>query len=216
MESVTDNLPGTMDQEGKCVDFYFDFISPFGFFASLQIDALAARHGYSVRWHSMLIGVSVLKVMGMRPLLEIPLKGPYTIRDAQRHARKQGIPLGRKIDDPLVDPRPAGKAFKWMQKHAPRYSKAFAQGIFHAYWIDGQDISELPVLSGILSDVYPALESGLDELQGNEAAALLRQSVDASLARGVFGSPFFLVGDEPFFGVEKLGQLEEWLSAGGW
>ncbi len=199
-----------------CVDFYFDFISPFGFFASLQIDALAARHGYGVRWHSMLIGVSVLKVMGMKPLLETPLKGPYTVRDAQRHARKLGLQLGRKVDDPLADPRPAGKAFHWMQQHEPRISKAFAQGVFHAYWMDGKDISQAQVLTEVLADLCPARSGDIAAMQGEEAAALLRQSVDASLARGVFGSPFFLVGDEPFFGVEKLGQLDEWLAGGGW
>ena len=199
-----------------CVDFYFDFISPFGFFASLQIDALAARHGYGVRWHSMLIGVSVLKVMGMKPLLETPLKGPYTVRDAQRHARKLGLQLGRKVDDPLADPRPAGKAFHWMQQHEPCISKAFAQGVFHAYWMDGKDISQAQVLTEVLADLCPARSGDIAAMQGEEAAALLRQSVDASLARGVFGSPFFLVGDEPFFGVEKLGQLDEWLAGGGW
>jgi 2-hydroxychromene-2-carboxylate isomerase len=198
------------------VDFYFDFISPFGFFASLQIDDLAARHGYAVRWHSMLIGVSVLKVMGMKPLLETPLKGPYTIQDAQRHARKLGLQLGRQVDDPLVDPRPAGKAFNWMRKHEPLRSKAFAQGVFQAYWMQGKDIAQVQVLSDVLSAVCPERGIAMDALQGEEAAALLRQSVDASLARGVFGSPFFLVGDEPFFGVEKLGQLEEWLASGGW
>lgn len=208
--------PVTAESGEKCVDFYFDFISPFGFFASLQIDALAARHGYAVRWHSMLIGVSVLKVMGMKPLLDTPLKGPYTIRDAERHARKLGLQLGRMVDDPLVDPRPAGKAFNWMQKHAPQYSLAFAQGVFHAYWMQGKDISQPQVLTGVLAELCPALVSRVEELQGEEASALLRQSVDASLARGVFGSPFFLVGEEPFFGVEKLGQLDEWLGNGGW
>jgi 2-hydroxychromene-2-carboxylate isomerase len=118
----------TADKVEKCVDFYFDFISPFGFFASLQIGALAARYGYSVRWHSMLIGVSVLKVMGMKPFLKIPLKGPHTIRDAQRYARKQAITFGRKIDDPLVDPRPAGKAFNWMQKQRLGTAKHLRKG----------------------------------------------------------------------------------------
>jgi 2-hydroxychromene-2-carboxylate isomerase len=208
--------PVTADVGEKCVDFYFDFISPFGFFASLQIDALAARHGYAVRWRSMLIGVSVLKVMGMKPLLETPLKGPYTVRDADRHSRKLGLQLGRKVDDPLVDPRPAGKAFNWMQKHEPLRSKAFAQGVFHAYWMQGKDIAHAQVLSDVLADVCPDRAGDIAAMQGEEAAALLRQSVDASLARGVFGSPFFLVGDEPFFGVEKLGQLDEWLGSGGW
>jgi 2-hydroxychromene-2-carboxylate isomerase len=57
--------------------FYFDFISPFGYFASLRIEALAARHGRLVEWHAMLLGVSVMKVMGLKPLLDTPVKGDY-------------------------------------------------------------------------------------------------------------------------------------------
>ena len=48
--------------------FYFDFISPFGYFAALRIDALAARYGREVEWRPMLLGVTVLKVMGLKPL----------------------------------------------------------------------------------------------------------------------------------------------------
>jgi 2-hydroxychromene-2-carboxylate isomerase len=49
-----------------------------------------------------------------------------------------------------------------------------------------------------------------------EADRLLRAAVDRSLALGVFGSPFFIVDSEPFFGLEKMELVEEWLSSGGW
>jgi 2-hydroxychromene-2-carboxylate isomerase len=78
------------------IDFYFDFISPYGYFASLQIEQLAAKHGRSLRWHSMLLGVSVLKVMGLKPLLETPLKGDYVRRDMPRQARRLGLALARR------------------------------------------------------------------------------------------------------------------------
>ena len=65
------------------VEFFFDFISPFGYLASLRVDALAAAHGHATRWQSMLLGVSVLKVMGLKPLRETPLKGAYLQRDLQ-------------------------------------------------------------------------------------------------------------------------------------
>jgi 2-hydroxychromene-2-carboxylate isomerase len=49
-----------------------------------------------------------------------------------------------------------------------------------------------------------------------EASALLRAAVEASLARGVFGSPFVIVDSEPFWGVETFRLLEDWLASGGW
>jgi 2-hydroxychromene-2-carboxylate isomerase len=207
---------GPLNTGERMLDFYFDFISPFGFFASLSIDALAARHGYGVRWHSMLIGVSVVKVMGMKPLLETPLKGPYILNDGNRYARQHNIVLGRKIDDPMVDPRPAGKAYNWIAHHFPDRGREFAQRLLGAYWQQGLDISQLGPIQAVLIDMGLGTLEVTSGIAGEEASTLLRKNVEDSLARGVFGSPFFLVGEEPFFGLEKMELLEEWLATGGW
>lgn len=53
-------------------------------------------------------------------------------------------------------------------------------------------------------------------VEAKDAAALLRGEVDRAVSRGVFGSPFFLVDDEPFFGVDKLELIDLWLARGGW
>lgn len=210
---ITNERPTSKE---NVIDFYFDFISPFGYFASLKIDELASRYGCTVRWNSMLIGISVLKVMGMKPLLETPLKGPYIVRDAQRYARQHRIQLGRALEGPIVNPRPAGMAFNWLKRHRPDLSKSFAQHIFTAYWLAGRDISKADVLADVLLEVDANRLLSIDDLSCDEAAALLKESVNNSLERGVFGSPFFIAGDEPFFGVEKLGLLEQWLATGGW
>ena len=76
------------------IDFYFDFLSSYGYFASLRIEALAARHGREVRWHSMLLGVAVMKTMGLKPLLETPLKSDYVLRDVARYMRRHGLTRG--------------------------------------------------------------------------------------------------------------------------
>lgn len=200
----------------RAIDFYFDFISPFGFFASLRIDDLAAKYGRSADWHSILIGVSVVKVMGMKPLLETPLKGPYIERDARRYARRHGIELARNVSAPPVDPRPAGRAFHWLKQHQPDAARPFAQRAFAAYWLQDRDISAAPVLAEILSEIGLREPQIADGIASDEAGRLLRSNVEASLARGVFGSPFFIVDGEPFFGVEKMELLEDWLASGGW
>ena len=200
----------------RAIDFYFDFISPFGFFASLRIDDLAAKYGLSANWHSMLIGVSVVKVMGMKPLLDVPLKGPYIARDARRYARRHGIALARDPGAAPVDPRPAGRAFNWLRQHHPDAARPFAQHAFAAYWLQGRDISMPAILADILREMGLARPEIVEGIASEEAGQLLRSNVEASLARGVFGSPFFIVGDEPFFGVEKMELLEDWLARGGW
>ena len=80
-----------MSDDKPPIEFWFDFISPFGWFASLRIDDLAAKHGRTVEWRSMLLGVSVMKVMGLKPLLDTPMKGDYVRRDAARYARRHGL-----------------------------------------------------------------------------------------------------------------------------
>lgn len=200
--------------------FYFDFISPFGYYASLRIDALAARHGRTVQWHPMLLGVSVMKVMGLKPLLDTPLKGPYTARDVRRYARLHGVTLGRAPDAPMMSPLTAGRAFAWAQRHHPDAAKSMAQAMLHAYWHDGADLSQPGALLTIrlpsqLSATVSAAELAA-AAQTAEAAQLLRDEVDASLKAGVFGSPTFIVDGEMFWGVDKLEQVELWLARGGW
>jgi 2-hydroxychromene-2-carboxylate isomerase len=200
----------------RAIDFYFDFISPFGYFASLRIDELAAKYGRSADWHSMLIGVSVVKVMGMKPLLDVPLKGPYIGHDARRYARRHGIALARDPGTAPVDPRPAGRAFNWLLQHRPDAARPFAQRVFAAYWLQGRDISLPEVVAESARDTGLAGAQIDEGIASEEAGRLLRGNVEASRARGVFGSPFFIVGDEPFFGVEKMELLEDWLASGGW
>ena len=200
--------------------FYFDFISPFGYFASLRIDALAARHGRSVQWHPMLLGVSVMKVMGLKPLLDTPLKGPYTAHDVRRHARLHGITLGRALEAPMMNPLTAGRAFAWARRHHPDAAKALAQAMLHAYWVDGVDLSDPAALLAIAlpADVSATFSAAalVAATQSAGAAQLLRDEVDASLKAGVFGSPTVVVDGELFWGVDKLEQVERWLATSGW
>jgi 2-hydroxychromene-2-carboxylate isomerase len=198
------------------IDFYFDFISGYGYLASLRIEAIAARHGRRVDWHIMLLGVAVMKTMGLKPLLETPLKSDYVLRDFARYQRRHGLTLARQLTDPVMDPRPAARAFCWVKRHHPGREGEFAHALFDAYWRVGLDLSmidELAALALPLGLDGPALRDGI---LGDESRNDLRASVAASLDRGVFGSPFLIVDGEPFWGSDRLEQLDEWLQRGGW
>lgn len=201
------------------IDFYFDFISGYGYFASLRIEAIAARHGRSVNWHSMLLGVSVMKVMGLKPLLETPLKGDYVLNDAARYMRQHQLVLARKISDPMMDPRPAGRAFYWVRRHFPGREAAFARAALDRYWRLGKDLSEPNEIAAVaMAD--PSLGIDAKALQEGQASDQsrddLRNAVAASIERGVFGSPFIFVDGEAFWGSDRLELLDAWLSKGGW
>ncbi|SDE48850.1 2-hydroxychromene-2-carboxylate isomerase [Variovorax sp. CF079] len=203
-------------QTATPIQFYFDFISPFGYFASLRIDELARRYGREVEWTSMLVGVSVLKVMGLPPIVELPLKGPYVINDAKRYARQHQVAFERPSTSPTSRPVEAGRAFAWAKGIDPAAAKRLAGFIFSSYFVRCLDISEDSVLSACVRKAglsWPAFEAARAE---GTPAELLRRNVDDSIQRGVFGSPYFIVDGEPFFGLEKLPVVEEWLAAGGW
>jgi 2-hydroxychromene-2-carboxylate isomerase len=201
------------------VDFYFDFISSYGYFASLRIEEIAKRNGTTVQWHSMLLGVSVMKVMGLKPLLETPLKGDYVQRDAARYMRLHNLELARKISDPMMDPRPAARAFYWVRRHHPGAESAFARAVYDRYWRLGKDLS-LPQEIAEIAVQDPSLGIDPDALATGQASEEsrqdLREAVALSVEKGVFGSPFFLVYGEPFWGSDRLELLDQWLASGGW
>lgn len=189
---------------------HIDFISPYGYFASLRVEALAARHGRSVAWHPLLLGVTVLKTMGLKPLMDTPLKGDYTARDLQRYAREHGLAMKRQPRDPVMNPLPCARALAWVNRHEPARAAELVHTLYRAYWAEGLDLSTPAALAPLLGEpIAQAAASG-------EAAELLRAEVEASLAQGVFGSPTLLIDGEPFWGVDKLEQAERWLQRGGW
>jgi 2-hydroxychromene-2-carboxylate isomerase len=190
--------------------FHFDFISPFGYFGSLRIEDLAARHGRTVQWHPMLLGVSVMKVMGLKPLLDTPLKGPYTERDVLRYAREHGVPMRRHPRDPVMNPLACARALAWVNQHQPERAADVVHALFGAYWGQGLDLSTPESLVPLVGAEIAHAAAG------EEATALLRAEVDAALKAGVFGSPTVVVDGEPFWGIDKFEQIHRWLTRGGW
>ncbi len=198
------------------LEFFFDFLSPFGYFASLRIDDIAARHGREVLWKPMLLGVSVLKVMGMKPIFDTPLKGAYIRHEALRFMRRHDITIARELVTPTMNPLPAARTFSWLQHHAPAYAKPFARCAFMTYWQRNRELLTAEVLGSVGVDAGVPPELIDNAIRDPEASRLLRHDVDGAIARGVFGSPFFMVDGEPFFGCDKLELIDEWLRCGGW
>ncbi len=196
--------------------FYFDFISPYGYFASLRVEQLAARHGRAVDWRPMLLGVAVMKVMGLKPLLDTPLKGDYIRRDVLRIARHYGLRLGRDPGAPVGNPLPPARAFCWVKQHHPELQSPMGHALYHAFWAEGRDLSTPEAVAAI--DLPAGLDSAVlaEAAASDEAASLLRNSVAGAIAAGVFGSPTIVVDGEPFWGSDRLHEVDDWLASGGW
>lgn len=198
------------------IRFWFDFISPYGYLASLRIDELAARHGRTVDWRPLLVGVTVLRTMGLKPLMDTPLKKDYVLREIARYTRRHGVTLRRDVAARPMNPLPSARALAWLRAHAPPHAKPFARAVFHAVWAAGVDVVERDALIDCArrSGTPPALIDAA--IEAPDAGALLRAEVQGAIDAGAFGSPFVIVDDEPFFGVDKFELIDEWLARGGW
>ena len=196
------------------IDFYFDFSSPYGYFASTQIDELATKHGRAVTWRPILLG-AVFKITGGQPLATIPLKNSYSAHDMARTARLLNIPFRLPTKFPVAGQAPS-RAFYWVGDKDPALARKLAQALYHAYFAEDRDISNPEVTGNV------AAKLGLDKGEVSQALndpavkERLRIEVDAAIERGVFGSPYIVIDGEPFWGSDRLDQVEKWLASGGW
>lgn len=196
------------------IDFYFDFSSPYGYFASARIEELAAKHGRSVNWRPILLG-AVFKITGQQPLPSIPLKGSYANHDLARSARLFGLPYKFPTKFPVAGQAPS-RAFYWVSDRDPRLAIRLAQALYHAYFVEDRDISSPEVTANVAAKLGVDKEQILHALGEPAVKQRLSTEVDAAIERGVFGSPFFIVDKEPFWGSDRLDQIDRWLATGGW
>jgi 2-hydroxychromene-2-carboxylate isomerase len=196
------------------IEFYFDFSSPYGYLAAQRIDEIGDRHGRAVAWKPILLG-AVFKTTRSEPLLGIPMKGDYARIDLPRAARRLGVPFTLPEPFPFMSVA-ACRAFYWLHDRDPATAKALARAVFRAAFGDGRDMGEtaalLEVAGGLGVDAEP-LAAALREPAVKDR---LRAEVDAAIAKGVCGSPFVLVDGEPFWGHDRLDQVDKWLETGGW
>lgn len=197
------------------IHFYFDFISPFGYIAAMKIEALAARYGRQVHWHSMLLGVSVLKTMGLKPLAQTPLKGPYSAVDIYRLAALYQVPLNFP-ENGIAAPLPPARAFYWVRQQSSALAGEFARRVYRAHWDDGRDIADPALLACIATDLGLNGEALKRGIASDDIKQLLHREIESSLKLGVFGSPTFAVDGELIWGSDRLWMLEHWLQHGRW
>lgn len=197
------------------IEFFFDFMSPYGWIAAEQVGALARQAGREVDWVPFLLKATVVEAMGLKPVLDTPLKGAYALHDCRRLARLHGLSISaaaRFTFSPLL---PARAAFHL--KHAdPARMESFVLALYRRHWRDAGDISRPDEVLSVAQEV--GLDTGAlaEALEDPGVKAGFRRSVEDTIARGVFGSPTVIVDGEPFWGADRLDQVALWLRTGGW
>jgi 2-hydroxychromene-2-carboxylate isomerase len=196
------------------IDFYFDFSSPYGYIASSSIDDIAAKYAREVVWRPILLG-AVFKITGQQPLPTIPLKGSYAKHDLVRSARLFGVPFKLPSKFPIAGQAPS-RAFYWLSDKDPPLAKKLALALYRAYFAEDRDISSPEVTANVAAKLGVDRAELLAALADPAVKERLKTEVDAAIERGVFGSPYVVIDGEPFWGSDRIEQIEKWLATGGW
>lgn len=189
------------------IDFYFDCSSPWTYLAFHHVQPLAAELGVPIHWKPVLVG-GIFNAVNPSVYNQrdnpVPAKQAYMLKDLQDWARQAGL---RITMPPSVFPVNSVKAMRaclWLlQVDAPRMVP-FATAVFEAYWGDDQDISQDAVLAACAARVgvdVSALAEGMVQPAIKDA---LKANTDEVIGRGGFGSPTLFVGDDMFFGNDRL------------
>ena len=138
------------------------------------------------------------------------------IRDSDfaRSARFMGIPYRHPTRFPLATQN-AARAYYWLHGEDCALARRFAHAAFRALYVDDRDVSAPETVVEIAANLGVDRSSLEAALQSQEIKGRLKDEVDKALAIGVFGSPHVMIDGEPFFGADRLPQIEKWLETGG-
>jgi 2-hydroxychromene-2-carboxylate isomerase len=196
------------------VTFYFDFGSPNAYLAHRVIPKIEQRTGAKFKYVPALLG-GIFKATGNRSPAEafagIPAKLAYEGRETQRFVKKHGISAFARNPHFPVNTLQIMRGAVAAQKLG--LFEAYVEAVYRAMWEQGLKMDDPAVIRAALEAAgLPA--DRLIELMGDpEVKQTLIANTEAAVAHGVFGSPSFLVGDELFFGKDRLREVEEEIAA---
>ncbi len=186
-------------------EFWFDFSCPYAYVASTRVEALAARVGAELDARPMLLG-GVFRARGTPQNLSEtlnPAKSAHNLHDMRRQAQMAGVPLQM----------PAGHPFRTVE--ALRCLLAvgapfmpLAHHFYRAYWAEGRDLGQREVVVDVLRTAGHDPEAVLVRANTDEIKDELRRRTDEAALRGIFGAPTCFVGDQMYWGQDRLDMVE--------
>ncbi len=191
------------------LDFYFDFISPYAYLAWANPRtgprALAARHGQSLAIHPVLFA-GLLARWGQLGPAEIPPKRAFLVKDVMRHAALESIPVAFPALHPF-------NPLTLLRLALPGPDQiAIIDALFDLAWVAGGDPADPVAIAAALTARGLAGDALVARTREPEAKAALVHATEDAAARGVFGVPTFIAGDELFWGSDRASDVERYLA----
>ncbi|TXL75373.1 2-hydroxychromene-2-carboxylate isomerase [Vineibacter terrae] len=184
------------------IEFYFDFPSPYSYLATTQFPALMSATGAEIVYRPFRI-LELMKMVGNRPTtIECKNKGKYAGLDIGRWAARYKVPFQRNPGLRSMDFAQLGRG-ALVAIEAGRGGD-YVGAVYRALWAGDADIADRPALAAVLDRAGFDGEALLKQADAPDYVGRLDQATEAAAGRGVFGSPTFFVGDQMFFGNDRL------------
>lgn len=195
----------------KTVEFYFDVGSPTSYLAYTQLSKICDETDSTLSFRPMLLG-GVFKATGNASPNEVPAKARYSINDLDRFAKRYEVPL---VFNPYfpINTLNLMRAIVAVQRLQPERFIEFLDLTFKAMWIDARNLNDPGVLRAALEEgsFDPAQVFGW--VSDPQVKETLKAETEAAVARGIFGAPSMFVGDDLFFGQDRVDFVREALTA---
>lgn len=189
------------------VEYFFDYVSPFAYLADTQLPALFARTRAEVVYRPFFLG-GVMQASKNSPPITVPNKGRYMFTDIQRWAKRYGVPANPNPHFPVNTLNAMRAAVAAVDE--PKFAD-FHKAMFRGVWVDGQNLADEAVLKGVIDAAGLDGAALLARSKDQAVKDTLRKNSEEAVERGAFGAPTFFVGDEMFWGNDRLDFLEETL-----
>jgi 2-hydroxychromene-2-carboxylate isomerase len=198
-----------MEQRTKVIDFFFDFMSPFAYLAHSQLPELARKHGYELRYRPIDLPAAKLAAGNTGPPnVSMPIKLRYLRKDLDRWAERYKIPISF---PPSLKSELANKGVFFAE--AKGQCEDYVRHVWSHSWGEGQDMSSEELLAEIASELGWEPDAFLAYVHSEEAEDAYRLSNEEAHSRGVFGAPIMMIGEEMWWGNDRLFFLDEYLSS---
>lgn len=194
----------------KQVEFFFDFGSPASYLAWTQMPRIARETGAALVCRPMLLG-GVFKATGNASPVTVPAKGRWMMGDLARWAQRWGVPFAFNPAFP-INTLTLMRGAVGLQQREPARLAAYGDAVFAALWRDRRNLGDAAVLAQVLAEA--GFDAAAFEAMVADPAvkAALIANTEEAVARGVFGAPTCFVGEQMFFGQDRLDFVREALA----
>ncbi|NWL77397.1 disulfide bond formation protein DsbA [Pseudomonas taiwanensis] len=192
------------------VEFFFDFVSPTSYLANTQLPSICVGAGARLVYRPVFLR-TLFEATGNSSPVRIPAKGRYLFNDFQRFAKRYDVALSFNSNFP-INTLPLIRGAIALQLQGDERFTDYLEAMFRAIWVEARDLNDPVVIAETLHENGFDPEMFRANASSEEIDALLEANIKDAVARGVFGVPTMFVGDEMFFGQDRLDFVSEALA----